>query len=308
MSRSMAGCSGVLALSVLCLLASCATPPRDATSAPEPPAVPSAPGERLVSTRGAAEVMERGDGAILCVGGLYTASLPGSCTGVPLIGWTWDERVAIDDWGHRSGYFEVTGVYDPRHHTFTVREAITADGPGDADDLASTKVDFTTPCPEPNGGWRVRDAAMTTDDALQAVISRAESIAGHSIVWVDRPPMPPELEEAAARGEDVSPDIGETIVNVSRVGDLAAVEAELREIWGGMLCVTPAVRTAAEYRAIGEEIVDELGRNLLYGGRDSIHEWMAYAVVYDDGTLQREYDERYGVGVVRFDSALIPVD
>ena len=45
-------------------------------------------------------------------------------------------------------------------------------------------------------------------------------------------------------------------VNVRVTGDPAAAEAELREVWGGGLCVSRAEYTDEELRAIQKEVGD----------------------------------------------------
>jgi len=250
------------------------------------------------------------DDAMMCLG-LIGLSLPPSCgSGTRLRGWDWGaHRGHFGEMGDRRwGSFRITGTYDASTRTFTVISSEPDDGTSAGEPSSAPSVDFSTPCVPPAGGWRVVDPVTTTDDTLHAALRRASSLEGYSIAWVDQPPMTREQIEAAESGEAATgPGPEQTILNVTVTGDTAAADAALREVWGGMLCVTRAQRTAVEYRKIQREIVEGLGSDMLVAGRDSIHEWIEVSVVHDDGTLQREYDEEYGRGVVRVVSALEPV-
>jgi hypothetical protein len=82
-----------------------------------------------------------------------------------------------------------------------------------------------------------------------------------------------------------------------------AAEEKLRDVWSGMLCVTGAERSQAELL----DIVNDLTSvpNSLGVGTDVLDNTVNLSVIYDDGALQRELDEKYGEGVVEVDSALV---
>jgi hypothetical protein len=228
------------------------------------------------------------DDAMMCLG-LIGFSLPPSCgSATPLRGWDWEaHRGNFGEMGDRRwGSFRITGTYDASTRTFTVVGSEPDDGTR-PDEHPAPSVDFSTPCAPPPGGWRIVDPATTTDETLHAALRRASSLEGYSIAWVDQPRMTADQIEAAESGEAATgPGPEQTVLNVTVTGDTAVAEAALREVWGGMLCVTRAQRTAAEYRTIQREIVEGLGSDMLVAGRDSIHEWIEVSVVYDDGTLQ----------------------
>jgi hypothetical protein len=98
-------------------------------------------------------------------------------------------------------------------------------------------------------------------------------------------------------------DPARLVVNVRVVGDPAAAERQLREVWGGALCVSEARRTHAELRRIQDEVAGTPGM-LTASARGDV---VTLDVDFDDGTLQRRFDEKYGEGVVRVLSALFPV-
>jgi hypothetical protein len=96
------------------------------------------------------------------------------------------------------------------------------------------------------------------------------------------------------------------ILNVQFTGDLERHEAELRARWGGPRCVTAAAHTEAELRRIQEEVADTSG--FLHSGSGNVGNRVELGVIFDDGSLQAELDERYGQGAVVVTSALRPVD
>jgi hypothetical protein len=98
-------------------------------------------------------------------------------------------------------------------------------------------------------------------------------------------------------------DPARLVVNVRVVGDPAAAERQLREVWGGALCVSEARRTHAELRWVQDEVARTPGM-LTASARGDV---VTLDVDFDDGTLQRRFDEKYGEGVVRVLSALFPV-
>lgn len=92
------------------------------------------------------------------------------------------------------------------------------------------------------------------------------------------------------------------MVNVAVTRDVLGAERALRKLWGGSLCVSRAQHTQADLLRIVEQLESRPG--FLSGGvgRDQVE----CLVVFDDGTLQRELNRRYGKDVVRVGSALRP--
>lgn len=254
-----------------------------------PTAVPAADGP--VTTARPATVLDDGTGPELCLGGV-AESYPPQCSGVPLDGWDWDsvgdhERAG----GVRWGDFVVTGEYDGQR--LAVGDAVpAAEHPGGP---APDDPDLSTPCPEPQGGWRVLDPARTTDLALDEVLARASALEGYSDAWLDQR-IPPGRVEAAVN------DPTRLVVNVRVTGDPGRAEAQLRQVWGGMLCVSRAERSESELTAIARELQDLPGALTTSAARDVVH----LGVVHDDGSVQAWADETYGPGVVVVSPVLVP--
>jgi len=292
---------GCASAAMLLLLTGCATPSPHIP----PDAAPRGGTAVYVTTQHPVTVLDDGTGPELCLGGV-AASLPPQCGGPALIGWDWSAWVGgyEEVGGVRWGEFIVAGAYDEGTDEFTATDVQTAAG---YEWPAQDDVDLSTPCATPAGGWRVRDASLTTAESMEAVFSRAERLDGYATAWMDQSPNPASHSDATdEQREAAMNDPALTIVNVAVTGDAGEAEAMLREIWGGMLCVSRATRTASDLDAIANEIFSAQLPGVLGGGRTGRAETIEVLVVYDDGTLQSRFDEEYGVGLVRVDSALVP--
>jgi len=266
--------------------------------------------EIVLSTRHPVVVLDDGHGAQLCVGGV-AASLPPQCGGPELVGWDWADHEGEYEQqaGIRWGDFVVTGRYDASADAFFPNDVVAAGE--EPDRPVYEPLGDTTPCPDPDGGWRVVDEAMTTDAARQAAFERAASIEGYSSAWVDQSMNPASLVDPNAMTDSLEWELAMddplmTIVNVTVVGDPAAAESELRRVWGGMLCVSTAERTEAQLQQVVDELVATTD-GWLEIGRAGRQEHIEMRVVHDDGTLQERLDAEYGDGVVRVSSALVPL-
>ena len=216
-----------------------------------PTAVPAAVGP--VQTRYVVTVLDDGDGAELCVGGV-AESYPPQCGGPPITHWDWAEHDGDYEnaSGVRWGEFHVVGTFDGERFTTTeVTPVGEFDAPAEPEDPPRG-----TPCPEPDGGWQVLDPAKTTDETMNRVFGAASKRDDYATSWMDQtinPAYPFDGEDA----ELVANDPTKLVVNVAVTGDVEAAEAELREIWGGALCVSEAPYTDAELQRIQRE-VDEV--------------------------------------------------
>lgn len=266
------------------------------TAAPTtmPTTVPAADGE----VHGFATVMDTGTGPELCLGGV-AESYPPQCGGPPIEGFDWAEQDGMfDQEGEtRWGLFSLTGTFDGT--TFTVtRPAV----PGALYDTIAEEPDedpWVTPCPEPEGGWQVVDPARTDQASMEAAFADAAQRDDYAGAWMDQTPNP---ADPRTDPESAMNDPALTIVNVAVTGDPAAAEADLREVWGGMLCVSRAEHTEAELSRIQQELGALPGMLSSWTGHDRVQ----VEVVFDDGTLQAWVDETYGAGVVEVSSALRP--
>lgn len=292
--RASLGC-GVVLGSVL-LLNGCGMV--DDAPAAEPP-------DGLVRTPYLATVLDDGDGPELCLGAV-AESYPPQCGGPALVSWDWADHEGTfeEASGVRWGAYALVGRYDSDANTFEV-ESVSNEPPATS---PPAEMDFSTPCEEPDGGWRVRDTSAVAMADREAAFALAESLEGYAGAWVDRQPheIPsptPGDDDSQIAYEEAMNDPLYTIINVQVTGDIAATEEKLREVWSGMLCVSHAERSEAELHDILNELMSI--PNSLGVGTDVIDNAVDLSVIYDDGTLQRELDEKYGKGVVEVDSALV---
>ena len=286
---------GVVLGSVL-LLSGCGM--ADDAPAAEPP-------DGLVRTPYLATVLDDGDGPELCLGAV-AESYPPQCGGPALVGWDWADHEGTfeEASGVRWGAYALEGRYDSDANTFEV-ESVSDEPPATS---PPAETDFSTPCEEPDGGWRVHDTSAVAMADREAAFALAESLEGYAGAWVDQQPheIPsptPGDDDSQIAYEEAMNDPLYTVINVQVTGDIAAAEEKLREVWSGMLCVSHAERSEAELLDILNELMSI--PNSLGVGTDVIDNAVDLSVIYDDGTLQRELDEKYGKGVVEVDSALV---
>jgi hypothetical protein len=248
---------------------------------------------------GTATVLESPEhGPQLCFGGVM-ASYPPQCGGPDVVGWDWattdgEESANGTTWGE----YTVVGTW--ADGAFTLAEPPRA--PVATDDVPEPR--SSTPCPEPEGGWVVVDASMTTQATQDAALAAARAAPDYSGGWVDQSINPAYADgEVTAEEELAMNDPMALILNARFTGDIARHEAELRALWGGALCVSEGRHTEAEMRQIQEELGQR--DDVLWSGGDTLSQQVEIGVVVDDG-LQAELDERYGEGVVDVQPALTP--
>lgn len=246
-------------------------------------------------------VLESSDhGPQLCLG-VIAESYPPQCGGPDLIGWDWgavegEESAAGTTWGT----YRVVGTWDGASLTLTEPPSA-ADTSGSA---AREPAQFETPCPEPEGGWRVVDESLTSDESLDSAIAHARSQIDVGGVWVDQSINPALAEEP--NDETKANDPTKLILNVSFTDDLKQHEDAIRERWGGALCVSRAPISAADLAEIRGEVEAEVG-DFLFSAIDEVRGRVEIGVPVDNG-LQARFDERYGPGVVEVQAQLQPVD
>lgn len=243
-----------------------------------------------------ATVLESPDhGPQLCQG--VEESYPPQCSGPDIVGWDWagvegEETANGTTWGT----YQVTGTWDGTRLTLT-------DGPGPPQvEGPDGGVDLSTPCPQPDGGWQVVDEATATDEALAAVTGTARELPGFAGLWLDQSINPASARENPPEGAMNDPS--RLVLNVRVTDELTGTEAELRRLWGGPLCVSPATRTFAELQAIQAELS---GADILGSVIDESANVVEVQVIVVDQDLQAEYDARYGRGAVELTGWLQPV-
>lgn len=262
---------------------------------------PAETGQRYTAT---ATVLESGEhGPHLCLGGV-AESYPPQCGGPDITNWTWDDVTdKTSAHGTTWGSYNVVGTYDGQD--FTLTEPPTA--PSDPE--IGSEPEISTPCDEPSGGWTVVDRSTATDEAMEAAIRYAEAQPDHGATWLDQSINPSLTDDLPADDlERTANDPTRLILNLSFTNDLERHEREIREIWGGALCVSDAAHSSDELQTIQQQLMDDYRDQALMSGSGGIRGVIELRVILDDGTLQQDVDERYGPGVVEVHSALQPID
>lgn len=241
-----------------------------------------------------------GQGPELCAGGV-AESLPPQCGGPEIAGWDWDAVDAESASGTTWGEYTLTGTWDGAR--FTLTEPAEPPVPLEGSDAWET--DFSTPCPEPEGGWRPVDPATATDADLQAALALARESPDFAGSWVDQSYLDTLAPDASDIEREVAAnDPARLVLNLRFTRDLEAREQEVRAVWGGALCVSAAERTEADLRAIQEEMSDVPG----FLGSGVTEGAVQVSVLVARVSTQRELDDRHGAGVVRLVGALQPID
>lgn len=167
---------------------------------------------------------------------------------------------------------------------------------------------FATLCPEPEGGWAVLDETKVGPadlDAVSGLLDDEPHVVSVHVTYFGEVGHRLETDPDGV-DQDGIPTEPSTIYNVVVTDGAAELEATVRTVWGGALCVVegPGL-TERERRRIADEI----------SGGDSVpgllsvspgDEAVEVEVIYDDGSLQRDLDRRHGPGTVLVTSALRP--
>lgn len=287
----------IVPAAALVALAGCASPDVDGLT---PAAGP--PDQRYEV---AAVVLESPDhGPQLCHA--VAESLPPQCGGPDVVGWDWSIVESESAQGTTWGLYQLVGVWDGERFTLT-EPARPADPPSAT--AAPDVPDFTTPCPEPAGGWRPVDPSRATMHAQEQALARAAEAADYAGAWVDQSYLD-ELgvdRDDPAAVEQRANDPARLVLNLRFTGDPGEREEWIREVWGGALCVTAADRTLQELLGIQQQLqLDHPG--LLSSGVDEPGNRVVAQVLVASPELQAELDDRFGEGVVALHGWLRPVD
>lgn len=235
-------------------------------------------------------------GPQLCLGGVAD-SYPPQCGGPDVVGWDWgavegEEAESGTTWGD----YTLVGTWDGERLSLTEPPG----PPGPATPIRSGERDFSTPCPPPPGGWAVVDESKL--DGQGAAFEYANGQPDHAGGWLDQslnPASDEPIDEAAMN------DPAKLILNLRFTGDLERHEAEVREVWGGALCVTEGEHTVAELQRIQHELGNEL--DIVGSVADQLEGVVEVLIAVEEPGLQDRLDERYGKGVVEVIGALRPV-
>lgn len=224
------------------------------------------------------------------------SSLPPQCSGTALVGWDWNAVRHESRNGVKWGEYTVVGTWDGTRLTLTEPPkapqpvAVDADGP-----------DTTSPCPAPEGGWRPVDPAKATEEALQAAMQIARKSPRYAGTWVDQS----YLGDGPIKESEAN-DPERLVLNFMFTGDLEGHERQLRKIWGGALCVSPAERTEAELSRVQKKVDKEIS-GLQSSSVDTLKNRVDVTVFVATRELQQELDSRYGPGTVHASGVFNPV-
>ena len=226
-------------------------------------------------------------------------SLPPQCGGPDVPGWDWSvvpsQSVAGTTWGE----YELVGTFADGAFTLTEPALVwdpyadQGSAPGEGDRLA-------TPCATPAAGWVPPDPTRATDEALQEAQEVAAASPGYAGIWVDQ--QIPRAELTEWNGNDPQ----RIVLNVTTTGDVAELDAELRRVWGGSLCVSGAPRSEADLLAVQAALWEHPG--FMSSGPDQATGTVRLTVIRGTLEQQQALDEQFGAGVVRLWSALEPID
>lgn len=277
----------LVVLFIALVVAGCGTPE------PSQPSAEPRDENQLFETQG--YVLEVGDRPPeLCLGSIQE-SLPPQCDGTPMSGWDWDnvdgeERAGDTTWGE----FYLTGRYDGE--TFTVVDA----GPPEPPVETDRSDEIGTPCTEPAGGWVATDPSRASLELVQEIQAEVSDDPDFIGLWIDYYNEPP--------GEPNPEDPGDIILNVSFTADIEGHEQELRESWGGPLCVSEGGKTYKELREIQRTFDPaEFGLEGLWSDINVTQNYVEFGVIVVDDEAMEKIDERYGPGVVKIVPRLRPV-
>lgn len=219
-------------------------------------------------------------------------SYPPQCGGPDLVGWDWSEVEAESAAGTTWGYYTLVGTWDGQRFTpVEVREP-------DPEEPVE-QPDFTSPCPEPEGGWAPVDPDTATQAALDEALARAATADDYAGSWVTWP-------DGNAAVDQMPTDPSQLVLNLKFTGDLAEREQWIREVWGGALCVSEAAHTEAELIEIQERLQQEVP-GILSSSPDVVSNTVTAQVYVATPELQAQVDEEYGEGTVTLKGWLQPV-
>jgi hypothetical protein len=283
----MSSSARFLLVPAVALASGCAAVPAD--SAAERPGAASPTEQRYTVS---ATVLESPDhGPQLCHA--VATSYPPQCGGPDVIGWDW---AAVD--GEESangttwGVYRVVGTWDGERLTLAEPPGEPRHGEG------WPGPDLSTPCPTPDGGWRIEDPATATPGGRQAAIDYANRQPGLGSVWLDN----------GAELADHLPGVAEqAVLNVSFTGDVQRHEAELRARYGGPLCVVPAAHSQAELSALQERVNEALRGEMLSSAPDGIRGRVQVVVPFVDQEVRDRVAQVDPDGLVELQGWLQPV-
>lgn len=223
-------------------------------------------------------IQRPGEPPELCLGMIALPRVP-ICGGPRLDGWSWgtigdEESAEGTTWGDA----RIVGSYDG--------EAIAVVAAGPPAPSEASDEDITAGCPEPPGGWSPVDSEKARERHLDRAADAAEEEPDFAGVWVDYY------------------DGNRLILTLAFTGSLTRHERELREHWGGPLCLVRHEHSYAELDAIREEVRALVGKDVLWTSVDVTEGVVEIGAVVVDDATKTAVAARHGEGVVDFEEAL----
>ncbi len=223
---------------------------------------------------------------------MVAQSYPPQCGGPDIDGWSWDDVHAESANGTTWGDYTVTGGF--ADGLFTMTEPAQPPQPPPAEDLAAS------PCPVPAGGWVPPDPDTATAAARGEAMRVARQSDGYGGVWIGW--LIPERQITEYTADDPSL----YVLNFATTGDAAALERELRRVWGGNLCVAPTEHTEAELNRIANELMELPG--VLSASADTVEGTARATVWVATEEIWRQAVQTSGEDVIELDGILKPID
>jgi hypothetical protein len=232
---------------------------------------------------------------MLCLGTILE-SLPPQCGDVRIANWDWDriegeERLADTIWGR----YHVTGTLDGESFTVTDVDPPQKGVSGFGSDPIGT------PCDEPEGGWQVPDPNRAGQDDVVASNAAVRGDPEFAGLWIDHLNGP---------GGEATEGQGDILLNVAFTASLKRHEQELREHWGGALCVFKHERSMKRLHQIQSEelgqVVRKVGLQSTFTDIDVEDNVVELGVVAIDNKQRDAIEDRFGPGTVRILPALRP--
>lgn len=308
------------------LLTACAT--ESPTPAPETSAPATQDANSTPEVVTVASVVDNsgpnGQGPMLC----YTISTatPPQCGGLFINNWSWDDvegeqtadgvtwkenlvligKLANDSWTVTQKPVEKTKYTGELPATFDDRSAY-----------------FDPGCTKPADGWQTPNPNMAKDADIVTTITpsvrkavdatpdpsatyKGVEIPGYSDSWTNY--YNKETGEILTGNQHTAPGDAPPILTVALTGEKEAAEKAIRKTWGGPLCFVDAKHSRSELQQVVNDLfamkkVPAIGA-LVTGG--VVGGKAVFDVEYDDGSLQKYVDDKYGKGMAEIHSIMQP--
>jgi hypothetical protein len=251
----------------------------------QPPPAPRPPPAGPTLYQASTTVLESKEhGPMLCLGGIME-SYPPQCGDVPIDGWNWEEVGREESAnGTTWGSYYVRGTYEDG--TFGLLQTGSPRRERDATDY-----DFSPACSDRS----VADASKTAQEDLEAATIYANKRDDVSAVWLSYVRI--------AAGKRIE------LLNAAFTGRLAHHRAEIRERWGGPLCVVRYETSRRELiriqrRELGE--MKEVSRLMLSTDINEVNSYVEIYLIVVSEELEAKLEKRFGE-LVRARGALEPV-